>query len=311
MPVCQRLLGYGEFVVALSDEDGDICGKPARFKHTTYDGDVLWLCAGCFDEYEDEFGDGSWGGEGHAAPDEWFENDEGGRVGRGYLKQKKALRMSLMEPLKKYAKQLEEENKALKEDPNSVIGQFIGNFRELYSQNAKLSVLAATLIKRLGDAVVVSKAELGLLQNKQVNIKWEIPDGVKPEDATEYRFTYETKDAPPQGQPVQHTQAPGSARAGRGPSGRAGPGAAVARDLHRGPRGAAEAEDGGHGPAGRRARDGRHGRRAARALVRYSWVKPPQVRPFGAAFLRSDSLVNFRGLGFLSEEVRAWTGTTT
>jgi hypothetical protein len=122
---------------------------------------------------------------------------------------KNMLKKSMLSSCKKYAEQLERENYALKNDPGSVIGQFIAQFRELYSQNQRLSTLAACLIKKLDDKVVLTKEEMESYNGKRINIKWEIADGETVETAKEYTFTYELQDAPPQGQPVQTTETPG------------------------------------------------------------------------------------------------------
>jgi hypothetical protein len=129
--------------------------------------------------------------------------------GLDLVRQQNALKKSMLASCKQYAERLEAENYALKNDPNSVIGQFIGQFRELYGQNSRLSVLAANLIKKLGDSVVMSKEELEQFQKKRINIKWEIADGETVETAKEYTFTYELQDAPQEGQPVQATEQPG------------------------------------------------------------------------------------------------------
>jgi hypothetical protein len=130
-------------------------------------------------------------------------------MGRGRIKDKNKIKKQYLNQAVAYIERLEAENKALKEDPNTVIGQFIGQFRELYGQNSRLSVLAACLIKQVGESVVMTKAELEQFQNKRINIKWEIADGETVETAKEYTFTYELQEAPPQGQPVQATQQPG------------------------------------------------------------------------------------------------------
>lgn len=137
-----------------------------------------------------------------------------GRKAKGLdaVRQKNALKKAMLSSCKKYAEQLEKENYALKNDPNTVIGQFVGQFREMYGQNQRLSVLAACLIKKLEDRVVLSKDEMESFQNKRINIKWELPEGVeKVEDASEFVFTYEAQDAPPQGQQVQATEQPAPA----------------------------------------------------------------------------------------------------
>jgi hypothetical protein len=130
--------------------------------------------------------------------------------GLNQVQQRNMLKKSMLSSCKKYAEQLEAENYALKNDPNTVIGQFIGQFREVYSQNQRLSTLAAQLIRKLGDSVVVTKEELEAFQTKRINIKWEIADGETIETAKEYTFSYELEDAPPQGQPVQTTEQPGT-----------------------------------------------------------------------------------------------------
>lgn len=130
-------------------------------------------------------------------------------MGRGYVKAKNKLKKEYMAPLRKYAEQLEKENHALKNDPNSVVGQFIGQYRELYSQNQRLSVLTAALIRKLGDSVKIAKEEMAAFEHKLINIKWEIGDGETVETAKEFTFSYELKDAPEGGQPVQQTEDPG------------------------------------------------------------------------------------------------------
>jgi len=124
--------------------------------------------------------------------------------GLDLVRQQNAVKKSMLVSCKKYAEQLEAENHALKNDPNTVIGQFIGQFRELYSQNSRLSVLAAALIRKLGETVVMTKAELEAYQDKRINIKWEVPEGQDVTTATEFNFTYELQDAPKQAPtPVQ------------------------------------------------------------------------------------------------------------
>ena len=113
------------------------------------------------------------------------------RKGLSLVKEKNKLKKEAMGPLRKYAEQLEAENYALKNDPNTVIGKFIGQFRELYSQNSRLSVLTACLIKKLDDKVVLSKEEMEQFQNNRINIKWEVPDGETVETAKEFTFSYE------------------------------------------------------------------------------------------------------------------------
>src|ERR1700675_1351803 len=130
--------------------------------------------------------------------------------GLNAVQQKNMLKKSILSSCKKYAEQLEKENFALKNDPGSVIGQFIAQFRELYSQNQRLSTLAACLLKKLDDKVVLTKEEMESYNGKRINIKWEVADGETVETAKEFTFTYELQDAPAQGQPVQTTETPGA-----------------------------------------------------------------------------------------------------
>ena len=90
-------------------------------------------------------------------------------MGRGIGKRKNAIKMQMLGPLQKYARQLEAENAALKGDPNTVIGQFIGNYRELYSQNARLSALAAALIKKLGGSVPLPTQSVRVFERSLVH----------------------------------------------------------------------------------------------------------------------------------------------
>lgn len=132
------------------------------------------------------------------------------KKGLDLVREQNKLKKEYMGSLRKYAEDLEAENYALKNDPNTVIGQFVGQYRELYSQNQRLSVLAAALIKKLGESVVLTKDEMEAFQQKLINIKWEIPDGETTETAKEFTFSYETKDAPQGGQAVQATEDPAS-----------------------------------------------------------------------------------------------------
>jgi len=89
-------------------------------------------------------------------------------MGRGYIAKKNAMKKTYMEPLKKYAEQLEKENYALKNDPDSLIGEFIGQYRELQSQNSRLSVLCAALISK-SESISNGKFPMGLLYKPPKN----------------------------------------------------------------------------------------------------------------------------------------------
>jgi len=129
------------------------------------------------------------------------------------LRDKNKLKKQYLSSAVKYIEQLENENRALKSDPDSIVGRFIGQYNEMYSQNSRLSVLCATLLKRLGEKAVLTKAEMAAFDNQRINIKWDLPEGVeKHEDATSYTFSYELQpnDAPQQQQPiVLPTELPG------------------------------------------------------------------------------------------------------
>src|SRR5271154_3760974 len=127
------------------------------------------------------------------------------------VRQANSMKKQMLVSCKKYAEALEKENYELKNDPNTVIGAFIGQFRELYGQNQRLSTLGAALIKKLGDTVVMTREEMEQYKDKRINIKWEIADGETIETATAFTFSYDLQDAPPQGQPVQATEQPGVA----------------------------------------------------------------------------------------------------
>lgn len=114
----------------------------------------------------------------------------------GYLRQKNAMKRQYLSQAVKYIEQLEKENEALRLDPNTEVGRFFTQFRELYAQNSRLSVLAAALIKKLGDRVELTKEEMEAYKENRINIKWELPEGTeKPEDAASFVFTYELQPA--------------------------------------------------------------------------------------------------------------------
>src|SRR5208337_424382 len=123
------------------------------------------------------------------------------------VKDRNRMKKMFLGPLQKYCQRLEAENAALKGDPDTVIGQFIGQMQELFSQNSKLSVLSAALIDRVRAleapdpqvpggtvpaGVTLSKEAMERFKDHQLVIKWDLPEGVeKAEDAAEYVFTYE------------------------------------------------------------------------------------------------------------------------
>jgi hypothetical protein len=119
-------------------------------------------------------------------------------------KRNKAITKLYLPRLKKYCEELEKQLEALKTDPNTTLGQVINQARELYTQNSRLSILAAALIEAQGNKVTVPKVAMDKFENHRVLIKWELPEGVeKAEDATEFVFMYEAiKNEVPM-QPIQ------------------------------------------------------------------------------------------------------------
>jgi len=102
------------------------------------------------------------------------------------------VKKQFLKSLRQYCQQLEDENRKLK-DPSSVIGQFAANYEALVKTNQRLSVLVASLLRQREGKVKVSKDELEAFKGLLINVKWEMPEGVgKPEDASEYIFSYET-----------------------------------------------------------------------------------------------------------------------
>lgn len=130
-------------------------------------------------------------------------------MGRGLNKKRNAMKKQFLATAVKEIERLEKENHALKTDPNTVIGQFIGQFREVYGQNSRLSVLAACLLKKLGGTSAVSVDEMEAFKGHRINIKWELPEGVeKHEDAKEYIFSFESvKDQPQPPVTIEQVQA--------------------------------------------------------------------------------------------------------
>jgi hypothetical protein len=72
MPVCQRIFRpeFPEDAFAVTDITDEqtafaagakLCGKPAFYKQVSETGDVvIWICVGCFNEFEVRFGMESW-----------------------------------------------------------------------------------------------------------------------------------------------------------------------------------------------------------------------------------------------------------
>src|SRR5271165_4637423 len=113
-------------------------------------------------------------------------------MGRGILKQKKALRHQYNNVLYKDYQRLLEENTKMKEDPNGVIAPFLNRFNAIVVQNNRLSALAAAMIDQLGGKVTIEKSIINGFEGHSLTIKIDAPEGVeKFEDANEYIFTYQ------------------------------------------------------------------------------------------------------------------------
>lgn len=118
-------------------------------------------------------------------------------MGRGKIRQRNAIKKQYLGQAVKYIEQLEAENEALKTNPDSVIGQIVPQMRELLSQNKRLSVLAAALMKAQGGKITVPRDDMESFEGYSLRVKWELPEGVdKVEDAKEFVFTYEAIETP-------------------------------------------------------------------------------------------------------------------
>jgi hypothetical protein len=131
----------------------------------------------------------------------------------GYLRQKNAMKRQTLTQAVKYIDQLEKDNEAMRFDPGTMIGKFFTQYRELSSQNSRLSVLCACLLKKSGDKVVLTKEETESFKDQRINIKWELPEGVtEAAEAASFVFTYAVQPIQQPGQPmtVVPTETPGA-----------------------------------------------------------------------------------------------------
>ena len=134
------------------------------------------------------------------------------KPGKGYLHQKNALKRQNLSQAVKYIEYLEGEVEAMQYDPGTVVGKFFNQYRELYGQNSRLSVLAACLLKKLGEKVQLTKEEMESFKGNRIKISWTLPDGVeKVEDASTYTFTYELQPETAGPVTVVPTEVPGTA----------------------------------------------------------------------------------------------------
>jgi len=114
------------------------------------------------------------------------------RRGKGYVTQKNAIKKMYLSQMIKEVERLQTENKALKEDPKSLIGQFIGQFNDVVSQNQRLSTLACAMIELNGGKVQIARDKIEVFRGKRLSIEIQTPEGGTEnlETTTEYVFTY-------------------------------------------------------------------------------------------------------------------------
>jgi len=134
----------------------------------------------------------------------------------GLKKYKATAKKQFMKSLRAYAEQLETELRQVHNDPATVIGRLSQSYQSALNASKRLSVLCAALIKDRGGKVEVLKAELESFKGKAINVRWELPEGVKAEDARSYLFYYETMQ---EGQPGQQGQEAAKKAPEEGPQG--------------------------------------------------------------------------------------------
>lgn len=123
-------------------------------------------------------------------------------MGRGLFKAKNKLKMQNLRYCWAEIERLAAENKALKEDPTSIVGKFLNEFNEVIGQNQRLSALSCAMITKFGgepQAVSITRDEIEVFRGKRLQVKIATPEGVeKFEDSPEYIFTFVAidKDAP-------------------------------------------------------------------------------------------------------------------
>jgi len=118
-------------------------------------------------------------------------------MGKGILKRKNTIKKMYLSQMIKEVERLSAENKALKEDPTSVIGKFIGQFNEVVSQNQRLSTLACAMIDLQGGSVKVTRDQIEIFRGKRLSIEINTPEGNAEnlDTATEYVFSFKAVDA--------------------------------------------------------------------------------------------------------------------
>ncbi len=133
-------------------------------------------------------------------------------MGSGFLKERNKVRAAQFNQIVREAQRLEAENRALKSDPQGVVGQFLGKLNQLQLQNNKLSALAASLLQVCGGSVRVSRALLESFGNSRVIIKVE-GNADTEEGVTEYIFSYEKMAVEDPNKPITVADAPAASGA--------------------------------------------------------------------------------------------------
>lgn len=121
-------------------------------------------------------------------------------MGKGFLTTRKTARAAEFNRLLAEYQRIEAENRMLKTDPQSVVGQFLGKLNVLAMQNNKLSALAASFIELGGGKVQVPRALIESFGNHRVTIQI-VGDADDEKLVTNYEFTYKKEDPntpPPQ-----------------------------------------------------------------------------------------------------------------
>jgi ADP-ribosylglycohydrolase len=112
-------------------------------------------------------------------------------MGRGILKRKNYFKMQNVKWLQGELERLTAENKGLKEDPQSVVGNFLKEFNDVINQNQRLSALACALLQQKGGKVTIQRDEIEAFRGKRLRVNIaNLDDASKFEEAKEYVFTY-------------------------------------------------------------------------------------------------------------------------